>query len=75
MEMRSQKGWASFRMNSNKWVVETAEYNRRLAATNQSRGLETIKKHPRALLEKLLKIEIKVVERIQTNDFSCEYNP
>jgi hypothetical protein len=71
MEMRAERGWASFKMTSRKWVNETAEYNKRLTEKNRKAGLPTIEKNPRALLEKLTTIEAKVLERVATGNYTC----
>lgn len=71
--MRAERKWASYRMNSNKWVVETDEYNKRLEKKNQESNLPTIKKNPRALLEKLAIIEAAVLRRLATNNFVCKF--
>ena len=34
---------------------------------------ETIRKNPRALVDKLHAIEIKIMERIANNNFKCEF--
>lgn len=73
MEMRAERKWASFRMNSHKWVVETDEYNKRLEAKNQQSSLSTVKKNPRALLEKLIAIEAAVLRRLATQNFTCKF--
>jgi len=71
MEMRAEHQWASFRMTPPKWVVETREYNTRL----QRRDANAIHKNPRALLDKLIEMEVKILERITTNNFKCMYAP
>jgi hypothetical protein len=72
MRMRAERGWATFKMTSHKWVAETAEFNLRLEKLNTEANRPTIKKNPRALLDKLLSIETKVIERIATNNYICE---
>jgi hypothetical protein len=73
MQLRAERGWASFKMTSHKWVAETAEFNARLEKCNAEANRQTIQKNPRALLDKLLAIEIKVMDRIATNNYKCEY--
>jgi hypothetical protein len=72
MEMRAERGWASFKMTSQRWVTETTEFNLRLEKKNEAENRQTIKKNPRALLDKLLAIEVKVLERIAMNNYKCE---
>ena len=68
MEMRAERQWASFRMTPPKWVTETSEYNLRL----QKRQANSIPKNPRALMDKLILMEMKILERIATKNFKCE---
>ena len=72
MEMRAERGWASFKMTPHKWVVETANYNTRLEELNRRAGQLFIAKNPRALLDKLAAVEISVMSRLATQDFKCE---
>lgn len=72
MELRADRQWASFRMNPNKLVAETNEYNRRLDEINQRANIVTVNKHPRALHEMLGKIEQKIIERVTTNNYKCK---
>lgn len=51
-----------------KWVGETREYNSRL----QKRDPTMIPKHPRALVDKLIVMEVKILERIAMNNFKCK---
>lgn len=74
MEMRHEGQWASFSMNSRKWAVVTAEYNRRLEARSCSPGQLLIPKNPRALMEKLGEVEAQVIQRISTGNFECEFS-
>jgi hypothetical protein len=71
MEMRAEHQWASFRMTPHKWVTETNEYNARL----RKQDAKAIQKNPRALMDKLIVIEVKIMERIVTNNFNCESAP
>jgi hypothetical protein len=68
MEMWSERQWVSFRMTPLKWVGETREYNSRL----QKQDPTMIPKHPRALMDKLIVMEVKILERIATNNFKCK---
>ncbi|THH15644.1 hypothetical protein EW146_g4880 [Bondarzewia mesenterica] len=70
MDMRLEEKWASFGMNSRKWVAATDTYNTRLQARNDAKGVPTIKKNPRALLDKLSEVEATVVEKISTGNYS-----
>lgn len=72
MDMRSERGWATFNMSAHKWVTETSEYNRRLTDRNTQLSQSTIPKNPRALLDKLVMIESKVIERLATGNYSCK---
>ncbi|THH19481.1 hypothetical protein EW146_g1687 [Bondarzewia mesenterica] len=69
MDMRLEEKWASFAMNSRKWVVATAAYNVRLQAMNSSKGLQAITKNPQALLNKLSEIEATIIQRISTSNY------
>lgn len=71
MDMREEKQWASFNMNGPKWVSATHEYNTRLEAQCQASGSLMIKKHPRALMDKLGDIEPKINARITTGNYKC----
>ena len=71
MEMRAERQWASFRMTPHKWVTETNEYNARL----HKQDAKAIQKNPRALMDKLIVIEVKIMERIATNNFNCKSAP
>lgn len=72
MDLRAERQWASFRMNPNKLVAETNEFNKRLDQINQKLNLVTVNKHPRALHEMLGKIEQKIIQRLSTNDYKCK---
>jgi len=71
MEMRAERQWASFRMTPHKWVTETMEYNSRL----QKRDPTAVTKNPRALLDKLIAMEVKIIDRVATNNYKCMYAP
>lgn len=72
MQLCPEHGWASFKMTSHKWVAETAEFNARLEKCNAEANHQTIRKNLYALLDKLLAIKIKVMDRIATNNYKCE---
>jgi hypothetical protein len=69
MEMRAERQWASFRMTPPKWVVEMREYNSRL----QKQEANSIAKNPCALMDMLIVMEVKILERIATKNFKCEF--
>ena len=74
MEMRAEKRWVSYNMNTHKWVPATIEYNSRLAELNAAKNIApTIPKHPRALMEQLGDIETKISARIANNNFTCMF--
>lgn len=72
MEMRSEQQWTSFKMTSRKWVTATDEYNKRLEDSNKKECCQTFKKNPRALLDKLIEVEVAVLKRIVTQNFACK---
>jgi hypothetical protein len=72
MDMRAEKGWASFKMNPRLWVIATNEYNLQLEALNQTKNVPTIHKNPIALVNLLGNIEPKISNRILTNNFLCK---
>lgn len=71
MDLRAELQWASFKMNAFKWVQATEEYNKRLTKANRKAQRPTIKKNPRALIEKLVDIEQKILSRIARRDYRC----
>lgn len=71
MDMRVEFQWVSFSMTSRRWIVATEEYNARLEVLNKKQGLSTVKKNPRALLDKLGEIETKVSARIFSKNYTC----
>jgi len=71
MAMRAERQWASFRMTLQKWVTETMEYNSRL----QKEDPTAIAKNPRALLDKLIAMEVTIIDRVATNNYKCMYTP
>jgi hypothetical protein len=72
MELRREEQWTSYGMTSHKWVEAANTYNRRLQTVNQSKGLPTIPKNPRALMDKLGEIEPKIINRLTQKNFVCE---
>ncbi|KAH9939540.1 hypothetical protein B0H21DRAFT_698307, partial [Amylocystis lapponica] len=70
MDMRSEKKWASFEMSPRKWVIAANDYNARLETFNRSRGSTTIRKTPRALMDKLGEIEPKILARIASGRYT-----
>ncbi|KAJ7606467.1 hypothetical protein DFH06DRAFT_1348008 [Mycena polygramma] len=73
MNMRAEFQWKSFEMTPKRWVEATVEYNARLEAAAGNSGPEVVKKHPRALMEKLGEIEPKIIQRIANNNFKFKY--
>lgn len=74
MNMRAERGWASFKMNNVRWAQATCEYNVRLQKKiPPSQHYDGMKKHPRALIDKLASVEGVVLRRINTKDYMCTY--
>lgn len=69
MDMRIEFQWTSFGMMVPKWAPATKIYNAQLKELAQKKGIKFIKKHPRALMEKLGKIEPKITERILKDNY------
>ncbi|KAJ6460701.1 hypothetical protein C8R47DRAFT_1226202 [Mycena vitilis] len=69
MNMRKEFQWKSFEMTPKRWVEATMAYNSRRQAAGGNTGIPVIKKHPRALLEKMAEIEPQILRRISANDF------
>ncbi|KIM49769.1 hypothetical protein M413DRAFT_59878, partial [Hebeloma cylindrosporum] len=73
MDMRDTHQWSSFTMTSHKWVAATKLYNAALLESRKSKGLvQTARKNPRALVEKLGEVESNIMKRLVTRDFKCE---
>ncbi|KAH9952137.1 hypothetical protein B0H21DRAFT_684053 [Amylocystis lapponica] len=72
MDLRNEKKWASFEMSPRKWVIAANEYNTRLEAFNRSKGASTIRKTPRALMDKLGEIEPKILARIASGRYTSQ---
>ncbi|KAJ7753101.1 hypothetical protein DFH07DRAFT_744655, partial [Mycena maculata] len=70
-EFRELLQLKSFEMTSRKSVQVTIEYNNRLQAAAAKSGKSLIEKHPRALLEKLGKIEPKITKCITDKNYKC----
>jgi hypothetical protein len=71
MDMRAERKWVWFSMNSRKWVSETVDYNNQLKSINATKGVATVKKNPRALVDFLGSIEPKISRWILDQDFIC----
>ncbi|THH00509.1 hypothetical protein EW026_g2025 [Hermanssonia centrifuga] len=69
MNMRKEFQWASFRMTPRGFVEATQVYNERLERANRANGHTTIKKNPRALMNKLAEVEPRILQRLATQDF------
>lgn len=74
MDMRAELGWASFNMNSARYAQATLEYNTRLESANKTKGRGTVKKSPRAIMEKLVDVEDVIMVRLSTNNFVCKFD-
>lgn len=72
MELRAQYQWASYNLNSRKYVEITDIYNSELEARNAGKAQIIVKKTPRALMERLSNVEAIVHERIAAKNFKCE---
>ncbi|GBE88497.1 hypothetical protein SCP_1303130 [Sparassis crispa] len=72
MDMRAEKKWASFNMTPCKWVEAAEAYNSRLEALNSAKGLPTVWKTPRALMDKLGELEPKILICIASKDYTSK---
>lgn len=72
MQMRAERGWASFKLTPQKWVVETTAYNARLQELMLKEKSLFVSKNPRALVDKLSVIETQVFHRVATKNFTCK---
>jgi hypothetical protein len=73
MDLRATHQWASFGMNSQKWVTATCLFNEAFMTRQHAKGiLDIIKKNPRALMDKLGEIEPKIAKRIATQNYRCK---
>jgi hypothetical protein len=73
MAMRAERGWASFKMTAHKWVTETDLYNTRLEEVDRKASRTTVRKNPRALMDQLIAIEVKVIERLASGNYKCKH--
>lgn len=71
MRCEADRQWASFRMSPSQWEKETREFNKRLIAENRRRGVETVTKHPRALIAKLVEVEGMIILKIASGNYNC----
>ncbi|KAI0684783.1 hypothetical protein BC835DRAFT_1292151, partial [Cytidiella melzeri] len=70
MDLRQQHQWASHRMNSHSYVEAVQLYNDALAIANKNRpDCPTLRKNPRAIMDKLGEVEAEVLDRIRRSDF------
>lgn len=74
MDMRAEFGWASFNMNSARYAQATYEFNDRLEKANKAKGHGTVRKNPRAIMDKLTTIEDVIMVRLSTNNFACKFD-
>lgn len=74
MDMRAESQWQSFTMTPAKWAAATTKFNDQLAKANAKKGLDTVPKHPRALIEKLAEVEEKILRCLSTGNYACEYH-
>ncbi|THG93316.1 hypothetical protein EW026_g7888 [Hermanssonia centrifuga] len=69
MDLRKEFQWASFRMTPRGYVEATQLYNEQLERVNRANGHTTVRKNPRALMNKLAEIEPRILQRLATQDF------
>ncbi|PSR71595.1 hypothetical protein PHLCEN_2v12525 [Hermanssonia centrifuga] len=75
MDLRLEHGWATYKMNSRRYVEAADLYNNRLVQVNEGEGIQlTIKKRPRAIAEKLAKIEAMCSQRIIAGNYASKRN-
>ncbi|KAA1474099.1 hypothetical protein DENSPDRAFT_852057 [Dentipellis sp. KUC8613] len=67
MDLRKEKQWVSHAMTPARWVIATQEYNEQLRT---KLGSSTVDKVPRALMNKLFKVEGDVLRRTARNDYA-----
>ena len=73
MDLRATHQWASFGMNSQKWVTATRLFNEAFTTQQHAKGIpDIIKKNPRALMDKLGEIKPKIAKRIATQNYRCK---
>ncbi|GBE83530.1 hypothetical protein SCP_0505840 [Sparassis crispa] len=73
MDLRSEQRWVSYDMTPWKWVTAANDYNLRLEALNWSKAKSTIRKTPRALMEKLGEIEPKLLAHLASGKFTSKH--
>ena len=71
MNMRDKHKWVAHKITSRHWVKNTNDYNDELEKINTRKGLPTVRKHPRALSEKLTFIEGVIFGRMVRGDYTC----
>ncbi|KAF9470175.1 hypothetical protein BDN70DRAFT_821684, partial [Pholiota conissans] len=64
MDMRAEFQWTSFGMTASKWASATQIFNDRLLQERKDDKTPFIKKNPRALADKLRKVESMVLDRV-----------
>ncbi|KAF8572794.1 hypothetical protein K439DRAFT_1377518, partial [Ramaria rubella] len=69
MDLHAEKQWVSYGMTAQKWVNATTEYNIHWKHKCQENGTIFVSKNPRALIEKLGEMEIRISKRIQKDDY------
>ncbi|EIW51483.1 uncharacterized protein TRAVEDRAFT_137340 [Trametes versicolor FP-101664 SS1] len=74
MNLRAEHQWASHSMTPRKWVEAAEIYNTELEKTKHRLGYYgwTVKKTPRALMDKLGEIESMVLRRLSAGDYKCK---
>ena len=69
MELRAEYKWVTYNMSALNWVEAASIFN---ATLEKKKGAGTIRKTPRALMEKLEDVEKKIHFRLKNNDFKCK---
>ena len=63
MDLHATHQWASFGMNSQKWVTVTCLFNEAFITQQHAKGIsDIVKKNPHALMDKLGEIEPKIAK-------------
>ncbi|KAJ3474317.1 hypothetical protein NLI96_g12526 [Meripilus lineatus] len=70
MEMRANGNWIAHKISPRSWIRLTQEYNDALEVKNTSLGLLTIRKNPRALMEKQGEVEKIILGRLAARNFA-----
>ncbi|GBE84526.1 hypothetical protein SCP_0605050 [Sparassis crispa] len=73
MDMWAEHKWASFNMSPSKWVAAAEAFNACREVLNGPRGLPMIRKTPRALMDKLGELKLKVLSRINSKNYTCSH--